>query len=104
VNLREATKRLSGDLSMNRRLGITEDNALDIDAICIAEEAGELLGAYRRWAGKARRSGSFEDVRKEIADVLIVTAVFAADLGIDIDQAVQDKLEIIYSRGWKEDE
>lgn len=104
MNLAEATKRLSTDLSMNRRLSLTDENALDVQAICVAEEAGELLGAYRRWAGKARRTGSFSDVEDEIADVLIVTAVFAAQLGVDIDKAVENKLQIIYSRGWKEEE
>lgn len=75
---------------------------LDIQALCIAEEAGELVGAYRRFSGKARRKGSLEDVRNEIADVLITTSIFARLLGIDIDAAVEDKLDIIYSRGWSE--
>jgi len=104
MNLRETTKQLSGDLSMNRRTGITDDNALDVQALCIAEEAGELVGAYRRHAGKARRTGSLADVEGEIADMLIVTAIFAEMLDIDIDRAVERKLEIIYSRGWKSDE
>jgi NTP pyrophosphatase (non-canonical NTP hydrolase) len=103
MDLADITARLSADLALNRRPGITEENHLDVQAICVAEEAGELLGAYRRWAGKARRPGTLDEVRLEIADVLIVTAVLAAQLGIDIDAAVRDKLEIIYSRGWRED-
>ncbi len=75
---------------------------LDIQALCVAEEAGEVVGAYRRFAGKARRKGTLEDVRSEIADVLITVSIFARLLGIDIDSAVEDKLAVIYSRGWSE--
>lgn len=32
-------------------------DVLDVQALCVAEEAGEVVGAYRRWAGKARRAG-----------------------------------------------
>lgn len=93
---------LEAVLAMNRRPGITEDNQFDVQALCVAEEAGELVGAYRRYSGKARRIGHLADVAEEIADVLIVTAVFAYQLGVDIESAVRDKLAVIYSRGWQE--
>ena len=104
MNLQEIAEKLRDDLEANRApdSSISGGDILDLQAICVAEEAGELLGAYRRWAGKARRKGSFEDVRQEIADVLICTSVFAVRLGIDIDAAVEDKLKVIYSRGWQE--
>ena len=54
----------------------------------MAEEAGELIGAYRRWAGKARRTGTRRELEDEIADVLIVTACFAERAGIDLDAAI----------------
>lgn len=104
VNLAVIAAKLHSDLALNRRPGgITDENQLDVQALCVAEEAGELAGAYRRWAGKARRQGTFEELRLEVADLLIVTAVFAEVLGVDIDAAVRDKLKIIYSRGWRED-
>jgi len=68
----------------------------------VAEEAGELVGAYRRWAGKARRTGTRRELEDEIADVLIVTAVFAERAGIDLDAAIAAKLAVIYSRGWQQ--
>jgi NTP pyrophosphatase (non-canonical NTP hydrolase) len=106
VDLAQIARQLDSDLALNRAPGslISSENQLDVQALCVAEEAGELVGAYRRWAGKARRTGSFEDVCQELADVLIVTAVFAVRLRIDIDQAVEDKLKIIYSRGWDDAE
>jgi NTP pyrophosphatase (non-canonical NTP hydrolase) len=103
MNLKALALKLQTDLSLNRRPNITNENALDVQALCIAEEAGELIGAYRRFAGKARRTGTLEELEHEIADVLIVTAVFAERAGIDIDQAVTRKLAIIYSRGWREE-
>jgi NTP pyrophosphatase (non-canonical NTP hydrolase) len=102
VDLAKIASELQSVLKDNRREAITDDNAVLVQALCVAEEAGELVGAYRRYAGMARRTGTREDLEHEIADVLIVTAVFANRAGIDLDKAVNDKLKIIYSRGWKE--
>lgn len=103
VDLKDEAHTLQLALAANRADALNDDNALDVQALCVAEEAGELVGAYRRYAGKARRSGTLEDVEHEIADVLIVTAIFAERMGIDIDKALADKLHIIWSRGWKEE-
>lgn len=78
------------------------EHSLNLQAICVAEEAGEVLGAYRRWSGQARRGGTKAELEDEIADLLIVTAVFAERAEIIISKAVSAKLEKIYSRGWKE--
>lgn len=78
-----------------------QGHGLDQKAMCIAEEAGELVGAYRRWSGQARRSGTREELEKEVADLIICTSSFAERAGIDIERAVSAKLEKIYSRGWK---
>ena len=75
-----------------------------MQALCVAEEAGELVGAYRRWAGKARRTGTRRDLEDEVADVLIVTACFAERAGIDLNAALAAKLTVIYSRGWREED
>lgn len=102
MDLQQIARELQDHLKANRREAMNDSNALDIQALCVAEEAGELVGAYRRWAGKARRTGTLAEVEAELADVLIVTAIFAEVIGIDIDKAVSAKLEKIYSRGWKE--
>jgi NTP pyrophosphatase (non-canonical NTP hydrolase) len=102
ADLRTIARRLQADLAAHRRPAITDANALDVQALCVAEEAGELVGAYRRWAGKARRTGTRRELEDEIADVLIVTAVFAERAGIDLNAAVAAKLAVIYSRGWRE--
>ncbi|MCO6011541.1 hypothetical protein NE236_41980 [Actinoallomurus purpureus] len=52
---------------------------------CLAEEAGEFVGAYRRWAGMARRRGPWDDVRMELADVVLTAHVAALVLDIAPD-------------------
>lgn len=96
-------RQLERDLKENRTPAINDGNSLDVQVLCLAEEAGELVGAYRRWAGMARRSGTFEEMASEAADVLIVLALFAEMTNMDLERAVRDKLEEIYSRGWKEE-
>ncbi len=68
----------------------------------LAEEAGEFTAAYRRWAGLARRPGTWEDVTTELADVVITAYVTAAVLGIDLDAAWQTKARRIFTRGWRQ--
>jgi len=102
ADLRKIARRLEGDLRAHRRPAITDASQLDVQALCVAEEAGELVGAYRRYAGKARRTGTRRELEDEIADVLITTAVFAERAGIDIDAAIAAKLAVIYSRGWQQ--
>jgi hypothetical protein len=101
ANPREIARQLEEDLRANRRPGITDANQLDVQALCVAEEAGKLVGAYRGHAGKARRAGT-RQLEDEVADVLIVAAVFAERAGIDIDAAVARKLAVTYSRGRRE--
>ncbi len=69
--------------------------------LCLAEEAGEFVGAYRRWKGMARRDGTFDDVAAELADVVISAYICGDALDIDLDHAIEEKLKIIFSRGWK---
>jgi NTP pyrophosphatase (non-canonical NTP hydrolase) len=70
--------------------------------LATGEEAGEFLGAYRRWIGAARRVGTFEEMAEEVADVVIAAHVACHYLGIDIEEAVARKAEKIFSRWWKE--
>lgn len=70
--------------------------------MCLAEETGEFVGAYRRWAGLARRNGDWADVEAELADVVITAYVAANLLGIDLEAAWRAKAEIVMTRGWRE--
>ena len=65
------------------------------NVLALAEEAGEYVGAYRRWAGMARRPGPWADVESELADVVITAYVNARVLGIDLDRAWRAKAAVI---------
>lgn len=70
--------------------------------LAVAEEAGEFTAAYRRWAGLARRPGTWHDVQAELADVVITAYTTAAVLGIDLDAAWRAKAQVIFTRGWRD--
>ncbi|MFI0479942.1 MazG nucleotide pyrophosphohydrolase domain-containing protein [Actinomadura sp. 9N215] len=70
--------------------------------LALAEEVGEFVGAYRRWAGMARRTGGFDDVRDELADVVLTAYVTAHVLEIDLDAAWRAKARQVMTRGWRD--
>jgi NTP pyrophosphatase (non-canonical NTP hydrolase) len=82
--------------------GFDAAGAANRQVLCLAEEVGEFVGAYRRWTGQARRQGTAREVRWELADVVITAYVTAHELGIDLDRAIADKLGEIHARGWRE--
>lgn len=87
---------------------LTRDNTHSGDrqafaqVLCVAEEAGEFVGATRRYLGLARRTGLEEDMAAELADVVIASFTAAAALGIDLEQSIVEKLDKVFSRGWSE--
>jgi NTP pyrophosphatase (non-canonical NTP hydrolase) len=85
-----------------RRNGFDADQAVNRQVLGLAEEAGEFVGAYRRWSGQARRSGTAEEMYEELADVIITAFVTACELGVDIDAVIASKLRKIHTRGWRE--
>lgn len=68
----------------------------------LAEEAGEFVGAMRRWRGMARRTGTEEEAQKELADVVITAYGMADVMGWDLDLLIERKAETIMTRGWKQ--
>ena len=67
----------------------------------LAEEVGELQAEVLGQAGYQRRGkGDFtaETMAGELADVLICTAILAASHGVDLGQAVAEKIEKIEAR------
>lgn len=81
----------------------TQFDDYELQALCIAEEVGEFIGALRRFLGKARRPGNFTDVRNELADATITVYVMACMLDVDLDAAVTAKLNVIMARPWKQE-
>ncbi|MEU7870905.1 MazG nucleotide pyrophosphohydrolase domain-containing protein [Dactylosporangium sp. NPDC049140] len=82
--------------------GFTETPHLR-QALALAEEAGEFVGAVRRHYGMARRTGPREDIEAELADVAITAFVTAHTMGIDLERAIAEKVNVIYTRGWRDE-
>lgn len=79
-------------------------NQPDRQALALAEEVGEFVGAWRRWRGQARRTDTREHVIEELADVVITAYVLASEAEFDeFEDVVRTKLETIFSRGWREE-
>ena len=65
-------------------------------AIAIAVEAGELLEQFQ-WTLDGDAPSAPADrlaLRHELADVAILLTYLAHDLGVDLDEAVRDKLRV----------
>jgi len=90
----EISRRLAGHFD--------EDTGYTGQALALAEKAGEFVGAFRRWAGLARRTGTRAEMVTELADVVITAYVTADMLGIDLGAAITAKAAIIMTRGWRD--
>lgn len=68
----------------------------------LTEETGEAFGSYLRANGFSRRSGSWDEHQEELADVVITAYVVAACEEFDLDAAIEKKLGVVMTRGWKD--
>jgi NTP pyrophosphatase (non-canonical NTP hydrolase) len=60
----------------------------DDTALHLAAEAGEFIGAWTRYTGRARRDGTEDEARIELADVVIAAYVLAHQHGWNLDEAI----------------
>lgn len=79
------------------------ENREMVQSLALAEEVGEFIGAYRRWSGNARRSGTYDKMAEELADVVISSYVMARVLGMDLDEEIESKIKVVFARPWKDD-
>ena len=84
-------------------MALAEEGFEPIDSVVhVGSEAGEFLGAWMRWAGRARRTDTEQAARFELADVVIAAYVVAEQNGWDLEQDVAEKWHIIRERGYRE--
>ncbi|WP_459195670.1 nucleotide pyrophosphohydrolase [Wukongibacter baidiensis] len=67
-------------------------NAKDL-AISISLEASELLENFQWKASDEAIASKFENIKDELADVLIYSILFADKLDIDLKEIILDKLK-----------
>jgi NTP pyrophosphatase (non-canonical NTP hydrolase) len=77
-----------------RGAGFATDTEQERQVLALAEEAGELVGAVRRWMGYARRPGPFADVEAEAADLLVTTYVAAVVLDIPAEHLARARASL----------
>lgn len=77
-----------------------KDDPVTGQAMNVAEEAGEFIGAYRRYRGGARRAADIEEVAFELADVVISSMIMFQRLGLDPEVVISHKLRKIVTRGY----
>lgn len=66
-------------------------NAKDL-AISINLEASELLEDFQWRTSEQAIEQNFENIKEEIADILIYTLMLTTDLSIDVSQIIEEKL------------
>lgn len=91
---------LAEEIRFHANQGATDDEWRDAQAMVVAEEAGEFIGAYRRWRGFARRPGEAKEMYKELSDVIIASLLMFAVLDADAQMHVKAKLHDVITRGY----
>jgi NTP pyrophosphatase (non-canonical NTP hydrolase) len=91
---------LSQEIRHFARQGASDDEWRDAQAMCVVEEAGEFIAAYRRFRGFARRDGDIKDVQEELADVVIAALMMFAVMDVDSQLYVKAKLWKVITRGY----
>ncbi|WP_207941509.1 hypothetical protein DOK78_000270 [Enterococcus sp. DIV2402] len=67
-------------------------NAKDL-AISISIEAAELLEDFQWVSADEGVEKNLANIKEEIADVLIYTLMLSDNLGLDVEEIIQEKLE-----------
>ena len=84
----------------------TNDEMIVYDAIKLSEEVGELMDEFLKYEGMQRKEKlrdkeeTKEEVAKEVADVILVAMILADRMGIDFEQALKEKIEILKGRDY----
>lgn len=65
--------------------------------------AGQALKCGRRYLGIARRSGTKEALAEALALTVLAVRGEARAEGVDLGSAIENKTNVIFSRGWRQD-
>ena len=85
-----------------RRHGFDPATAAERQVLAPAEECADPAVAYRRFTGQARRTDTRAEMAAELADVVLAAFVTAEKLGIDMDEAITEKLADMSTCGWRD--
>ena len=91
---------LAEEIRFHGGQGATDQEWQDAQAMCVVEEAGEFIGAYRRLRGFARRAGTEAEMYKELSDVIIASLLMFAVMDADAQMHIKAKLWEVITRGY----
>lgn len=91
---------LAEEIRFHARQGASDQEWMDAQAMCVAEEAGEFIKAYRKWRGFARTAGPVDDVTEELSDVVIASLLMFAVMDSDSQCHIKHKLLKVITRGY----
>lgn len=74
-----------------RKFGRSSENPKDL-AISISIEAAELLEDFQWISSEEALNANKENLREDIADVLIYSLMLCSDLGLDVREIVEEKI------------
>ena len=76
-------------IDYRNRMGWQENDTLDSLAKSIIIEAAELLENFQ-WASK---KPDMENVKEELADILMYTLTMVNDLGLNVEEIIDEKIQ-----------
>lgn len=100
--LKEAAPQIAAKVAEVTNLDVRSNEYILSQLGKLTEETGEAFGSYLRASGFSRRRGSWDEHQEELADVVITAYVLAASEGFDLDAAIEKKLALVMTRGWKD--
>nr|MDD3720197.1 MazG nucleotide pyrophosphohydrolase domain-containing protein [Candidatus Gracilibacteria bacterium] len=98
--LLERIKKINNFIDLNHS-NRTDSEKLLLKSAKITEELGELyneLLLFLDFSRDGKPEFNKENLEKEIADILISTLLVSISLGIDIEKALESKLNKVYNR------
>lgn len=87
--------------------GKTNDEMILIDAIKLSEENGEAMDALMTYLGFQRKEKLKEktvakkELEGEFADVILTVAILAKRLGIDVQDMLENKINVVRARKYE---
>jgi NTP pyrophosphatase (non-canonical NTP hydrolase) len=109
MSIKDVEKFIEWEIS---RLDKAHPTSSDVEKIFWAEsklneETGELAEQVLSYLGYQRpeKLAKFDkkDIAKEVADVIFVTVILAKRLGVDVEEALKEKMAIIEERIYNKD-
>lgn len=105
-SLEERIKALSAKIRPSYKFTTEQERNILVETVKLNEEVGELcndiLGILKLQRRAKQKVFDKRNVYEEFADVLITTIVLAQTTGVDLERALNDKLDKIEQRFLKE--